>query len=44
MWYDRLVIKTLLLIAKILSRYGDKTYAYEIENLEKEIFEKEGEK
>ena len=43
MWYDKLVVKTLLLIAKILSRHGDKTYAHEIDNLEKEIFKKEGE-
>ena len=36
MWYDKLVIKILLLIAKILSRRGDKTCAHEIDNLEKE--------
>lgn len=43
-WYDKIVIKTLLLVAKIMSRYGEKTYAHEIDKLEKEIFESEEEK
>lgn len=39
MWYDKVVIKILLLIAKILSRSGKTSYSHEIEKLEKEIFE-----
>lgn len=39
--YDHLVIKILFMIAKIVSRYGEKTFAHEIEKLEKEIFESE---
>lgn len=40
-WYDKMTIKVLLLIAKIMSRYGEKTYCHEIDRLEKEIFESE---
>lgn len=40
-WYDKMTIKILLLIAKIMSRHGEKTYCHEIDRLEKEIFESE---
>ena len=40
-WYDKCVIKILFLIAKIISRYGGKSYGFEIGILEKEIFNKE---
>lgn len=40
-WYDKMVIKSLLLVARIMSRSGNKTYSHEIEKLEKEIFERE---
>ena len=41
MWYDRATVKILFVIAKIFSRSGEKSYAHEIEKLEKEIFESE---
>lgn len=40
-WYDKMTIKILLLVAKIMSRHGEKTYWHEIDKLEKEIFESE---
>ena len=41
LWFDKTVIRVLLLVCKIMSRYGDKTYAHEIDKIEKEIFEGE---
>jgi hypothetical protein len=43
MWYDKLIIKILLLIAKILSKYSNETYTQEIENLSNEMFKEESE-
>ncbi len=42
MWYDKMVIRLLLAVAKIMARYGKSTYAHEIEEFERDIC-KEGE-
>lgn len=41
MWYDKMVIKVLLIVSKILARRSESSYAFEIEKLEKEMFERE---
>ena len=43
-WYDKCVVRILFVIAKILARSGETSFAHEIEKLEKEIFESEEEK
>lgn len=41
--YDFMIIKILLFVARILTRYSDKVYLTEIDKLKEEIFEeKEG--
>ena len=44
MWYDKAVVKVLLMVAKIMARSGKTSYAHEIEKLEKEMFESEDNK
>lgn len=39
MFYDKLVIRILLLVTKILARYGKESYGHEIEKIEKEVFD-----
>lgn len=43
MWYDKVIIRILLYITKILARRSEKAFAHEIEELERFIFENEEE-